>query len=123
MKKALSLFLALVMCLSLCACGSESQDENFNNEKNVQDKLETNVREKASIECIAAYKGGIKSLDVSVTDYDDNGDGTYDVKGYVKFTDDYGDHYKAKYNAVVTIADHGYRACKEFNMDTPREDK
>lgn len=45
MKKAISLFLALVMCLSLCACGGDTQEsqngsENTENKEDIQNQVD-----------------------------------------------------------------------------------
>lgn len=116
MKKAISLILALVMCLSLCACGSGTQ------KKDLHEEIKITVQGRAAAQCMVKYKD-VKNVMASVTDYDDNGDGTYDVKGYITVIDGYGDRYKAKYTAVVAIDDDGDGTCKEFNMDTPTKER
>lgn len=45
MKKAMSLLLALVMCLSLCACGQGSQEETQKTVPTENNQIETNTTE------------------------------------------------------------------------------
>ena len=117
MKKALSLILALVLSLSLCACGKKEPEYP---EYNVNDEIRSAVQAEAAVYCIIEY-ADVKSVMASVTDTDDNGDGSYDVKGYITVIDDYADTYKGKFNAVVKIDDYGKGICTYFYMETPEK--
>ena len=114
MKKLAASLLALAMCLAMCACSSTPKSEG----NPVEEEIRITVQAEAAVECMFSYKD-VKNVLASVTDTDDNEDGTYDVKGYITVIDDYGDRYKAKYDAVVAIDEDGDGDCKSFSMDTP----
>lgn len=117
MKKFVLGALLLVMALNLCACGSGGAEE----EDDLSDEIQSTVQAKAAVECMFNY-ADVKNVMASVTDTDDNGDGTYDVKGYVTVIDDYGDKYKGKYDAVVSISESGDARCSSFSMETPTKE-
>lgn len=117
MKKILALLLAFAACLSLYACGATSSSK----ENDLDEEIRITIQGRASAECLLSYKD-VKNVMASVTTKDDNGDGTYDVKGYVTVVDDYGDRYKAKYQAVVSVDEDGEADCESFDMATPSKE-
>ena len=127
MKKGLALILALVMCLSLCACGSKKVSEDDIREEvrisedDIREEVRITVRARAIAKCMFTYQN-VKFVSTAVTTMDDNGDGTYDVKGYITVIDDYGDSYKAKFDATVSVDEEGEGTCKSFDMDTPKKE-
>lgn len=119
MKKSFSLFLALVMCLSLCACG----DGNGTKETNEFDpkkefRREVNIEVQAT--CYLSY-ADVKFTTTTLTDIDVDDD-TYTGKGKVTVEDNYGDTYVGKVTAVYK-----YNAEKEsftkvsLDIETPRK--
>ena len=118
MKKVLSLILALVLCLSLCACGEPSVS--------IDEEIQLVIQAKASSYCKVSFND-VKNVSVSVTDtqpyliehgIDDEYEKYY-VYGYVIVTDVYGDQYKAKFSANVYFDEERNGECREFEMDTP----
>ena len=107
MKKVVSLALALVMMLGLCACGGGSAAPE---EEDHSDAIRLAVQ--------FSY-ANVKNVLASVTNTDDNGDGTYEVNGYITVIDDYGDRYKAKFDATVSVDEDGDADCDSFSMETP----
>lgn len=118
MKKTLLLLTLIVLSISLCACSSSNDTSNY--EESVEENIESEVRSTAAVECLISYKD-VKNTLVDCSTIDDNGDGTYDVKGYVTIIDAYGDKYKGKFDAVVSVDDSGEADCTEFNLETPRK--
>ena len=100
MKKALSLILALLMCLSLCACGtSESPDTP-------EDRAAAAVRGQLLVKTLLEYSfEGAPKITTFVNEiepeYDEECDTKYEVTGKVFIMDKYGDSYCAKYDAYV----------------------
>ena len=118
MKKILLLLLTLaILSVGLCSCGSNSSSGS---KESVEESIESEVRATAAVECMFTYKD-VKYTLVDCSTIDDNGDGTYDVKGYVTIKDDYGDEYKGKFDAVVSVNKDGEADCTEFNLDTPKK--
>ena len=115
MKRCASLVLAAVMLLGLCACGGGSAAPK---EEDYSDAIRLAVQSEAAVECIFTY-ANVKNVLASVTNTDANGDGTYDVKGYITVIDDYGDRYKAKFDATVSVDEDGDADCDSFSMETP----
>ncbi len=112
-KRIFTLLLALTLCLPLVACGEKEPAFDLH------DELELTIQARASAYCILNY-ADVKLVLVDTLSYDDNGDGTYDCKGYISVTDDYGDKYRAKYTAVVKVAGED-GSIVSFEMDTPKK--
>ena len=115
MKKVVSLALALVMMLGLCACGGGSAAPE---EEDHSDAIRLAVQSEAAVECMFSY-ANVKNVLASVTNTDDNGAGTYDVNGYLTVIDAYGDRSKAKFDATVSVDEDGDADCDSFSMETP----
>ena len=117
MKKVISLFLVLVMCLSLCACGGGKSDFS------AYDAAKVSVASRGNAYCGFNYADVRYSLIDSMI-MDDNGDGTYTCTGYIAVHDNYGDVYKGKYKAVVKVdIDAETANCTSFEMvTTPRKE-
>ncbi len=113
LKKFTALILALVMCLPLAACGKKEP------EFNLRDEIKLAIQAKASVECLFNY-ANVKLVLVDTLNYDDNGDGTYDCKGYISITDDYGDKYRGKFDAVVKVVDED-ASVSSFELETPKK--
>ena len=107
-----------MMSVSLCACSNSSKVPP---QVEFHRKINTAVSVRAGTHCRLIY--GIERYNVTCPTVDDNGDGTYDVKGYVTLTDEYGDKYKGKFDAVVTTDDNGEADCTDFNLETPTKVK
>ncbi len=114
MKKVLAILLALVMCISLVACGEKEPEFDLRSE------IKSAIQSKASVECLFSY-ADVKLVLVDTLNYEDNGDGTYDCKGYIAVTDDYGDKYRGKYDAVVKVVDED-ASVVSFDLETPKKD-
>ena len=100
MKKALSLILALVLCLSLCACGA-SETSNT-----PEDKAADAVRNHLLVQTLLEYSfEGVPQITTFVNKiepkYNEKCDAKYEVTGKIFIMDKYGDSYYAKYNAYV----------------------
>ena len=108
MKKALSLILALVMCLSLCACGSNNSELEGRIsalEKEIADmKSETNTTKNeqntSGKQYPTEYVGEWKMKDISGTIYvlQLNADGTGSLDG--SYSTDVIWEYNEKYNTI-----------------------
>ena len=116
MRRVISLLLVLVTCVSLCACGSKKMSED-----DIRKEVEITIQAKAAVKCLFEYKD-VKNVLASVITMDNKGDGTYDAKGYITVIDAYGDRYRAKFDAAVSIDEEGEGTCKSFDMDTPRKE-
>ncbi len=114
MKKITMILLSIIMVLSLGACGGESESSEYD----VRDEIKRAVNAQANVECVMGY-ANVKLVDTTCTTIDDNGDGTYDVKGYVVITDDYHDKYKGYFDAVVSVDESGDADVDDFELETP----
>lgn len=115
MKKLFSVILIMLLVLSMCACGSKEP------EWDLDDEIHSAVQAKAAVYCMFEY-ADVKNVLASVTNTEDNGNGTYDVKGYVTVIDAYGDRYKGKFDAVVSVTEGGDATCRSFDLETPRKE-
>lgn len=115
MKKIVSLFLIIIICFSLCACGG-----NKNSKFNSEDAFEDKVRAAVAVKCMFSYKD-VKRTTTSLTDIDIVGD-TYTGKGKVRITDDYGNTYEGKVKAVYKY-DEENQDFEEISLDieTPKK--
>ena len=116
MKRIIALLLVMITLLSLCACGKSDKGTS---KPSVKQAISDAVRSTAIVKTKFSY-ANVKSTFTTVTSYYDNGDGTYDVKGYVEVIDDYNDKYKGKFDAVVRIFEEtGKGSCDSFDLETP----
>lgn len=117
MKKALSLFLVFVMCLSLCACGGGSSRPSLEEiAGDVQKRMELEAYDELTDDF-----SDISKVVASIRNLHDNEDGTYDVKGYVTILSKSGKQYTANYTATVEVDDMGEIYTKAFNMSPPEK--
>ena len=95
MKKFLCLLLAMVMCLSLVACGGSEKS----NVSSVEDKVRNAVKANIQAELLVNYDTvGVPEITCYI---DEVGDNVYEVTGKVTVKDKYGDSYTGKYDANV----------------------
>ena len=93
MKKVLSLILALVMCLSLCACGGGSS------KKSLSDRAADAVSSQIKVYVKLSYEvNGVPQVTTYVTETSTN---HFKVTGKVTVRDAYGDTYSGKYDATA----------------------
>ncbi len=100
MKKALSLLLALVLCLSLCACGASETSNK------PEDKAADAVRNHLLVQTLLEYSfEGVPKITTFVNEiepkYYEECDVKYEVTGKIYIMDKYGDFWCAKYDAYV----------------------
>lgn len=94
MKKILAILMALVMCVSLSACGSSKEPE-----ETVDEKVISAVKSDITAEIILFYDTvGVPSITCFVDEISEN---EFEVTGKVTVKDKYGDTYTGKYDAVV----------------------
>ena len=101
MKKVLSILLGLVLCFSLCACGSKSSESTVSSEytESVEDKVRNAVETTISVYVKLSYNTtGVPTI---ICYIDSSGTNEYTVSGKVTVRDKYGDSYTGKYDAVV----------------------
>lgn len=97
MKKFLSLLLALVMCISLVACGGESSSENTT--ESVESKVERSVKSNIEVDIMFSYDTvGVPNITYYIDEVSEN---NFEVSGKVTVKDKYGDSYSGKYDATV----------------------
>ena len=75
MKKAISLLLALVLCLSLCACGDSNDTSKENNSEAstmapVAEPTETEPTESGTIELVLGETYSLPLFDITITGFD-----------------------------------------------------
>lgn len=104
MKKLLALFLVLMMCTCLFACGAGSTGENTQTEaQSSDDDVFERVQSMAENSVRAYVKYAYDYKDVSLTTYVDALSGSkYEVSGKVTITDKYGDSYTGNYDVLLT---------------------
>lgn len=92
MKRWIALLLALVACLSLCACGKKEPPK-----PSVTDLLRDEVEIDIQVYCSVYYEN-VRSTSCTMFT-DDQGDGLYHVSGKATVIDNYGDKYQGNYDA------------------------
>lgn len=117
MKKVISLILALVLCLSLCACGSGSNRPSM---EEIAGDVQKVMELEAYAECTREFSDVVKVV-ATVRLLHDNGDDTYDVKGYATILSKSGKQYTANFTATVEVDDMGEIYTKSFNMSPPQK--
>ena len=94
MKKVFSIILAMVLCLSLCACSGGNVDT-----KSVEDKVKLAVESQIMAKITLQYDTtGIPSITYYIDKISEN---KFEVTGKVTVKDKYGDSFTGKYDAVV----------------------
>ena len=93
MKKVLAIIMAVIMCLSLCACGKKEPVET------VEDKVISSVKSNIMARIAIQYDTvGAPSITCFI---DEIGENQYEATGKVTVKDKYGDSYTGKYDATV----------------------
>ena len=122
MKKWTALLLAMIMCLSLCACGSTDDPEPSSSP---EEELTQNVRLFINTKCTYTLKD-VKSTQatVHVDDVDTSSNAfpnkaIYSVSGEIRITDAFGDQYTSQYTGEWTYEQDGTFSERSFHMDTP----
>ena len=110
MRKTIALLLALVMCLTLCACGGKGSNPEGNKEMKLTaemlSKIENEVKgtyfEKDIVlyETIAHQELGYKFNNFKVTSQRQTSNTTYTVFGIMSVTDEYSKTYNLEANVV-----------------------
>lgn len=108
------LVLVFGLMVSLAACGSAESNDG----PDLEHEIWLSVQSQASAYCILTY-ADVKYVLVDITTQEENSDGSLSVKGYVDVTDDYGDKYSGRFDAVVIINSEGEAYCSDFEMETP----
>ncbi len=116
MKRFFILFLTTILAFSLLACGEKGPSR----EEQINEEIRSTIQAEAAVECMFNYSN-VKLAMATCTTIRDNGDGTYDVFGYVTVTDNYGDKYKGNFDAVVSVGENLEADCEEFNLETPKK--
>ena len=94
MKKLFAIILSMLLCLSLCACGSNGGDT-----ESVEDKVRDAVESQINVDIMLRYDTtGVPSI---TTYIDEIGENEFEVTGKVTVRDKYGDTYTGNYDAVV----------------------
>lgn len=115
MNKLISLSLALLLVLSLRACGQEKPEP----EEDPKERFEELVKIEVNLYCYSSY-ANVHSVITDIFSIDVTGD-TYTARGKVRIVDDYGDTYVGKLTAVST---RGPTVFGEISLDieTPRKE-
>ena len=114
MKKTLSLFLALVMCLTLCACSFGYTDSEKEYDLTKRAVTYTGIKY-----CKAAYTN-VRTVRLEDFNMEENSDGRFNSSGYFIIIDEADNRYKAKYTAEVKVnIEMGDSDCIDFQLDTP----
>lgn len=114
MKKTLCMVLALVMCLPLCACGSDKE------EFDPRSAFRRTVESAVTAYCIVRY-ADVKVVDLTTLTIDVTGD-KYTGKGKFTIRDDYGDTYTGKVTAVYKF-DEESKTFTKISLDIERPTK
>lgn len=94
MKKVFAIILAMVLCLSLCACSGGNGDT-----ESVEDKVKLAVESQIMANIMLQYDTtGLPSITYYIDEISEN---NFEVTGKVTVKDKYGDSYTGKYDAVV----------------------
>ena len=99
MKKFISIFLIILLSLSVCSCGG-----NNNTEKESSTPLEKAIEEiesKVIFRIKMTYD--VVGLPNANTTVKNMGNGRYQASGYVTFRDSFGNNCKATYTGNITI--------------------
>ena len=111
MKKALSLILALVMCLSLCACGGEDTSHKMTSKEAVIDAAEWNVQ-------FTLTASGCKGLpSVQITSIEEVGDNEFEFYGTYSAKNEYNETVKGKFEGTGTYNPETEKASVDIDMD------
>ena len=94
MKKLLAVILAMLLCVSLFACGGKGGDT-----ESVEDKVKDAVESQIQVNIMLQYDTtGVPSITYYV---DKIGENVFEVTGKVTVRDKYGDTYTGNYDAEV----------------------
>lgn len=110
MKKALSLILALVLCLSLCACGGKRSSEKMTPEEAVVDSAEWKVK-------FDLYNRGYKvapNIQTSIKEVDEN---KFEFSGTYSAKNEFGELIKGTFKGTGTYYPETESASTVVDMD------
>lgn len=94
MKKTISAFFALVLCLSLCACGGETNPEKMSPKEAVVDCAEWEVA------FALTYQYGCTAANAQVTTIEETGENEFDFYGTYSAKDAYNQSVKGKFEGT-----------------------
>ena len=118
MKKTLSLCLALLMCLSICACSntsSKEEDKPKTEREIVLEKIEQIGRVEYTIWTINNNK--LKSSTITVATLEKTEDNLYCAYGKIVFVDVYGDTYEKNVELSLTQNYNGWWELKSIDIE------
>lgn len=111
MKKTMSWILALVMCLSLAACGEDEMEHS-------REIFQGQLKQDFTQYCRSTY-AEVKKAEPEIADLSIDGD-TWTAKGKLVVTDNYGDIYTGKFTVVYTLnEDKTYFHNELWDLETP----
>ncbi len=113
MKKTIAILLALLVALSLAACGG-SASKKFDPEEELRSKISADV----AVYCKFNY-ADVKLALTTISDISNNGD-TYTAKGKVNITDNYGDKYSGKVTGVYKLEGEAFTKVS-LDIEQPRK--
>ena len=99
-KKLISIILTCVLCVSLCACGSNS---TTNEPKTPEDQVRNAVEIKGSLQYMGSTIGDneLKSSKATITNLEEISEDEYRVNGRMVYTDVYGDNWENTFDCTV----------------------
>ena len=127
MKKAIPLLLALLIVLSLAACGDWPKDASGVASKNTpkpenafdaEEEFENSMYLDVLIYCKLSY-ADVKSVNLELTTIEVSGN-TYTGKGKVTVGDDYGDKYVGKVTGVYELNGETFTKTS-LDIETPKK--
>ncbi len=96
MKRAISLLLAFIMCVSFCACETERSEDS----ESLSDRVASEVKAQIMFHVGLSYEiVGAPRVTAFVKEIGDN---EFRVTGKVTIRDNYGDTYTGKYDATAS---------------------
>lgn len=113
MKKLISLILAIVMCLGLCACGGGGAETASENSKSVAEEDPQEIKEliinhaKDKIYLEFRDKLGAKDISFPTVSLTDEGENEYKVSGKVQFYDEQYKRYSASFKGTAKYSSSG----------------
>ena len=110
MKKALSLILTLVMCLSLCACGGNNNSNKMTPEEVVIDRAKWDVQ-------FTLTSNGCQGLpNVQITSIEEVVDNQFEFYGTYSAKNEYGETVKGKFSGTGTYNPETEKASVDIDM-------
>lgn len=112
MKKIISIFLIILLSLSVCSCGGNNNTEN---EKTPLQKAVSRIE--SAVE-YRAYNYGASMPNARST-IQDVGNGNYEVTGYVAFIDSFGNNCYIEYTGKVTVNEEDNTYTYSYSIEDP----